>query len=62
MSDDPRRPSMAVRIPRGIEPTEAALAATRFAGCTCDPHVEIKGRAITIKHDRRCAVLRKGGK
>jgi hypothetical protein len=55
-----REPSMAITFSSAeLEPHEAALTATRRAGCTCDPEIEIEGKAITIKHDYKCPVLRR---
>lgn len=55
------RPSMAVAYSSEEFPDrrDAALAATKAAGCTCEPDITIDGDVVTIKHDHWCAVLRR---
>lgn len=38
---------------------DAALAATKAAGCTCEPDITFDGDMARIKHDYWCAVLRR---
>jgi hypothetical protein len=50
---------IAVYDPNRItSPNAAALAATRAAGCTCDPQITIEGIHATVAHDDWCALLR----
>ncbi len=38
---------------------EAALAATRTQGCTCDPELVVDGQRVTVRHDSWCVLLRR---
>jgi hypothetical protein len=44
---------------RFTDPLEAALIATRTAGCTCSPEIEVNGIHATVRHDAWCSVLRR---
>lgn len=51
--------AVAYRPERFETPEQAAIAATRAAGCTCDPDITINGIRATVKHDDWCALLRR---
>ena len=38
---------------------QAAVTATRVAGCTCSPEVVVDGLRATVRHDPWCALLRR---
>ena len=40
-----------------VDATQAALAAARTAGCTCEPEILVHGIHVTIHHDHWCALL-----
>ncbi len=40
-------------------PEQAALAAAKASGCTCEPEITVKGITATISHDDWCALLRR---
>jgi hypothetical protein len=57
---DPRHGPDAVALfdPNQTSAVEAARAAARAHGCTCDPEVAIDGVRAVLAHDHWCALLR----
>jgi hypothetical protein len=55
-----KRPdAIALYDPERTSAIDAAIAAARGQGCTCQPEVTIDGVRAFLRHDDWCALLRK---